>query len=282
MRLPFTVVHRDSEAKESPASNLHNPTVHSPGWASAPFPLFPQEITLAFTGAVCIDTLRVLAHEHFVPSKLHVSVGLVPKYSPPDHRSAKFKYLGFVRFANNGEWKLREQQTIQLKGVSCSFLKLSVEKPHSHSKNLCGQVGIVDISVEGDVDLDESTKLLKMGQQGLDFEMLTRGIDLDEDFVHTEAKVEGMGADAVRMVRRVAALKQDAEWAEDFDEAERLSGIVSEMTKCGRELEDAEARKQDAVASEDYAEAKALKLTTDGLKARLRELMDGVQRGRVR
>mmetsp|Transcript_46106 Transcript_46106/g.115646 ORF Transcript_46106/g.115646 Transcript_46106/m.115646 type:complete len:283 (+) Transcript_46106:185-1033(+) len=282
MRLPFTVVHRDSEAKESPASNLHNATVHSPGWASAPFPLFPQEVTLAFTGAVCIDTLRVLAHEHFVPSKLHVSVGRVPKYSTPDHTSAKFKYLGFVRFANNGEWKLREQQTIELKGVSCSFLKLSVEKPHSHGKNLCGQVGIVDVAVEGEVDLDQSTKLLKVGQQGLDFQMLTHGIDLDEDFVHSEAQVEGMGADAVRMVRRVAMLKQDAEWGEDFDEAQRLSGIEGEIAMCGRGLKDAEAQKQDAVSNEDYAAAKALKAKTDELKARLRELMDSVQARRNR
>mmetsp|Transcript_15805 Transcript_15805/g.31176 ORF Transcript_15805/g.31176 Transcript_15805/m.31176 type:complete len:289 (-) Transcript_15805:109-975(-) len=276
MRLPFTVVHADSEARDSPASNLHNPTVHSPGWASAPFPLYPQEITLAFTGAVSMQTLRILSHELFVSSKVHISIGRVKKYSVPHPKSAKFKYLGFVRFANNGEWRMREQQTIPLNGVSGSFLRLTIEKPHSHAKNLCGQVGLVDIVVEGDVDLDESTKLLKVGREGLDFQMLTHGIDLEEDFVHAHAQVEGMGVDAVRMVRRVAMLKQDAQGAEDYDEAERLSGIEMEMARAGRRLEDTEAQKQDAVAHEDYARAKALKITTDELKGRLKELMESV------
>jgi hypothetical protein len=62
-------------------------------------------------------------------------------------------------------------------------------------------VGIVDIAVDGELDLETSTKVLKAGQEGLNFTMLTHGIDLDEDFINSEAKMEGMGADAVKLVR---------------------------------------------------------------------------------
>jgi hypothetical protein len=41
--------------------------------------------------------------------------------------------------------------------------------------------------------------------------MLTHGIDLEEDFVHAEARTEGLSVDAVRMIRRVVALKSHAQ-----------------------------------------------------------------------
>lgn len=244
----------------------------------------------------------------------------------PDHRTAKYTYLGFVRFAvrpplckrirpshtgtaslvrvweegqgcgprvcrdakrlcvhatsqNNKERKLREQQTIQLEGASGTFLRLAIDSPHPHSKNLCSQVGIVDMCVEGELDLDASTRVLKAGQQGLDFTMLTHGIDLEDDFVNSEARMEGMGADAVRMVRRVVSLKQEAEAGEDYDEAARLCAIEAEVVEAGRKLEAAEAKKQAAVDREDYAAAKALKGETDGLKEQLRGLAGRVQSG---
>jgi hypothetical protein len=46
MRLPFTVANCDSESKEHPASNLHDPSTPYP-WVSAPFPLYAQELTIA-------------------------------------------------------------------------------------------------------------------------------------------------------------------------------------------------------------------------------------------
>ena len=46
MRLPFTVANCDSESKEYPASNLHDPSTPYP-WVSAPFPLYAQELTIA-------------------------------------------------------------------------------------------------------------------------------------------------------------------------------------------------------------------------------------------
>ena len=148
-----------------------------------------------------------------------------------------------VAAQNNKEWKLREQQTIQLEGAMGSFMKLSLEAPHPHSKNLCSQVrkrlltphsslarespsgwvavdgfsfaffslpqvGIVDIAVDGELDLETSTRVLKAGQEGLNFTMLTHGIDLDEDFINSEAKMEGMGADAVKLVRSHASRQE--------------------------------------------------------------------------
>ncbi len=47
--------------------------------------------------------------------------------------------------------------------------------------------------------------------QSLDFVMLTHGIDLEEDFVHAEARSEGLSVDAVRLIRRVVALKGHAQ-----------------------------------------------------------------------
>ena len=206
----------------------------------------PTSLPPQFTGAVTIDTICLLAHELYVPSKVHFSVGKVPQYSPPDHRNAKYSYLGSLRFHDNKEWRLREQQTIEINGAAGSFLKLSVDSPHAHAKNLCGQVGLVNVAVEGQLDLSDSTKVhlhmhalkilllrrkfnhsacpqvLMAGREGLNFTMLTHGIDLDKEYVHAEARVEGMGADALHMVRRVVVLKQRAEAAEDFDEAQRL------------------------------------------------------------
>lgn len=146
-----------------------------------------------------------------------------------------------------------------------SFMKLSLEAPHPHSKNLCSQVrrrlltphsrlaresscgwvavdgfslaffslpqvGIVDIAVDGELDLETSTRVLKAGQEGLNFMMLTHGIDLDEDFINSEAKMEGMGADAVKLVRSHAS-RQESVIQFQFNSI-HLSSIPTPIRPC--------------------------------------------------
>ena len=60
MRLPFTVISADSSASGCPASNLHDPTPHSPG-CSPSNPKFqtpnskPQTQTLTLTLALTLN-----------------------------------------------------------------------------------------------------------------------------------------------------------------------------------------------------------------------------------
>lgn len=228
MRLPITVVHNDSSSPGYPASNLNDSTPHSQGWISAPFPHYPQDITFAFTGSVSIRTLKLLSHAHFIASRVDISIGNVPPGTVPSYRSAKFRQLGFIRFSGKEVGNVvldnRQLQSISL-NVKGSFLKLSLCEPFMNNRNLCSQVGIADIAVEGDIHLDESTRIMKTGQEGLNFQMLLQGIDLEEDFLHAEAKNSGTDPTAGIMIRDVRRLRIDCEDREDFDEAQRLSFI---------------------------------------------------------
>lgn len=58
MRLPYSVVSCDSESKEHPSSNLHDPSTPHP-WISAPFPLYPQELTIAVRPPTDLDPRKL-------------------------------------------------------------------------------------------------------------------------------------------------------------------------------------------------------------------------------
>lgn len=191
-RLPFRVVQSDGCAKGFPATSLHDTTPHAPPWISQPFPHYPQELTLAFTGVVNLSAVILKCHKTFVPSIVNLSVA--------NAGEAKFRQIGFVKFVSGGgsgaPATVSDLQELKIDS-DVAFVRLSIPAPYVHSQNLCNQVGLVSVALMGSVHLEKSTQTLRSGQQGLDFQLLLHGIDLEEDFVHSEAKAAGLdtGAD---------------------------------------------------------------------------------------
>ena len=130
-----------------------------------------------------------------------------------------------------------------------SFLRLIVHSPLPNSANLCCQVGIAALTIDGDIHLKESSRIME-ALPAPDFQLLLHGIDLEEDFLHAEARDAGVDPEAQSALRSVRRLQADAKVREDFDEAQRLSGIMSEMTAAGQRLVVADADKQRAVDRE--------------------------------
>lgn len=261
--LPFRVVQSDGCAKGCPATSLHDATPHAPSWVSAPFPHYPQEITLAFTGVVRLRALAIKCHKTFVPATVNVSVA-----GPGAGAGAatKFRPLGFLKFVSGGGGSapvvVADVQTLVI-DAEAAFLRLSIPAPYMHTQNFCNQVGLVSVVPEGSIHLEESARALKHGQDGLDFQLLLQGIDVEEDFVHSEAKAAGLETAAGRMIRDVRRLKADYQDREEYDEAQRLSGLEHKMADAGTRILELEAQKRSAVDREDYEAAKSLKAQID-------------------
>uniref|UniRef100_A0A7S4PDC0 Centrosomal protein CEP104 N-terminal domain-containing protein n=1 Tax=Guillardia theta TaxID=55529 RepID=A0A7S4PDC0_GUITH len=273
MRLPFTVVHCDSFSTGSPPSNLHDATPHSTGWVSAPFPSFPQEIVLAFNGVVAVNRISILSHEHFIPSKIELMAGNVSYREAPSHTKAKYARVGYLKFSKVGPGVQGGQvQRLEVE-ARCCFLKLCMSAPLGHPKNLCNQIGIADIAVEGDIHVGDSSKLLQAGQQGLGFQMLLHGIDLHEDFLSAEAKSAGVNTMAGKFLRDIQRLKNDSKDREDFEEAMRLSELEKKVRVAGEQILKLEADKRSAVEREDYQIAKTVKSEIDQLNVMMEACM---------
>lgn len=163
-----------------------------------------------------------------------------------------------------------------------AFLRLSIPAPFIHAKNFCNQVGLVSVAIDGSIHLEKSTHMLKAGQNGLDFQLLLQGIDLEEDFVHSEALAAGLDTAAGRMLRDVRKLKADYQDREEYDEAQRLSILERKMADAGMRLLELEVHKRAAVDREDYAVAKELKAEMDDLQRLIGACMLQARQRRVR
>lgn len=275
--LSFRVVQSDGCAKGFPASSLHDYTPHAPGWVSAPFPHFPQELTLAFTGVVRLSAAMLKCHKSFVPSVVNVSVAGAAQPS-------KFRQVGFVKFVSGGAAGsvfVADLQTLTL-DAEAAFLRLSIPGPYVHGTNFCNQVGLVSVKFEGTIHLDKSVRALAAGQQGLDFQLLLQGIDVEEDFVHSEARAAGLETAAGRMIRDVRRLKADYQAREEFDEAQRLSILEHKMADAGAHVLELEAQKRAAVDREDYDAAKQLKQELGELQRLIHACMQEARKRQVR
>ncbi|EKX39358.1 hypothetical protein GUITHDRAFT_114555 [Guillardia theta CCMP2712] len=302
MRLPFTVVHCDSFSTGSPPSNLHDATPHSTGWVSAPFPSFPQEIVLAFNGVVAVNRISILSHEHFIPSKIELMAGNVSYREAPSHTKAKYARVGYLKFSKVGPGVQGGQvQRLEVE-ARCCFLKLCMSAPLGHPKNLCNQIGIADIAVEGDIHVGDSSKLLQAGQQGLGFQMLLHGNDDDEMIAEMSmemmmmmrlSELEKKVRVAGEQILKLEADKRSAVEREDYQIAKTVKSEIDQlnvmMEACMKDalrrpskasngeerqklqdrLSTLEIEKQNAVEREDYTAAKAIKGEIEKLKARL-------------
>ena len=209
-------------------------------------------------------------HTTFVPALVELSV------AGPQQR--KFRRVGSVKFVSGGGGGtgapvyVADLQTLRL-DEEAAFLRLSIPAPYMHTKNFCNQVGLVSVALEGSIHLEKSTHLLQAGQQGLDFQLLLQGIDIEEDFVHSEAQAAGLDTAAGRMIRDVRRLKADYQAREEYDEAQRLSILEHKMADAGVRILDLQAQKQAAVVGEDYATAKRCKSEMDELNRLLEACM---------
>jgi len=274
--LPFRVVASDGCAKGFPATSLHDATPHAPGWVSAPFPHYPQELTLAFTGVVNVEAVRLKCHKSFVPAQVQVSLAGVGQSS--------FRPVGFVKFVSGGGGGnpvlVADLQSLKL-DAEAAFLRFSIPAPYVHSQNFCNQVGLVSVVLEGSIHLQKSARALQAGQQGLDFQLLLQGIDVEEDFVHSEARAAGLETAAGRMIRDVRRLKADYQDREEYDEAQRLSILEHKMADAGTRILQLEATKRAAVDREDFTAAKRLKAELDELHRLINACMSEARQRQV-
>ena len=131
------------------------------GWATGANPTYPQHILIELTRAGShIDEIRVLAHEHWIPSSMDVFASFHSD-EDPDMRT-RLGYLGAVEFkdlkAKNGD-RLREQKMIKLSLDGCDRVKLVFNEPHLEVvTNPERKVGIVQLLVYGHPNKDPTAK----------------------------------------------------------------------------------------------------------------------------
>ena len=155
-----------------------------------------------------INNVKVLSHNKFVSSKVDLSVGVVPNGLPPSEKTAQFQLAGSVTFNSlssfNQAIDRRMYSSIDLH-ANGSFIRLVVHSPLPNSANMCGQVGIAALTIDGDIHLNESTRVL-CSAPGPDFQLLLHGIDLEDDFLHAEARDAGVDPEAERALRCIRRL----------------------------------------------------------------------------
>ena len=174
--ISFSVVHVSSEHFDHPGSCLasrNTDAVSSMGWQSTTKCSFPQHviIKLAYSpnspgSSVSLSQIKVLTHETKIPKRVEIFLATRPnKMSENIHENdtvdqgwnedaISFQRLGYVSFDCNerSNFRARELKSIKLGGIhDVSFIKLVLHECHGNIYNPDNQVGIVNITVLGEI-----------------------------------------------------------------------------------------------------------------------------------
>lgn len=170
--IPFVVVHASSEHLEHPGKCLETKdvdTLSSLGWQSEAHCVFPQHIIIKLlypphfpASNVSLTQLKVLTHESKIPKRVEIFLSKVPFSALNGSIEDKgwkddvssFYRLGYVSFDCNqrSKFRARELKSIKLGGArNISFIKLDLHECHSNAFNQDSQVGIVDITIVGEL-----------------------------------------------------------------------------------------------------------------------------------
>ena len=265
-KLRFKVVHAASFDEENPPYELESHSVHTPGWISARFCSYPQEIVLRFEGVVHIRQLQFLSHQFCIAKRVEIFHGpaiSTDKYALP-FKSSLVSWTRIGHFSldpnHRSEYRARELKSVDL-DLSCVYLRLILHSCHINKCNLYSQVGIVALNFVGEVVTPLDDPVTAEIEKAPPVDKSLQRMKPPREITQTEDIKFDMAFDALSAdrIRELYEFKDKAVSVEDYAEAKRIKLAIDQLTEVGVEIGRLEQRKLDAVRREDYDTAHALK-----------------------
>ncbi|KAG5188043.1 hypothetical protein JKP88DRAFT_269553 [Tribonema minus] len=250
---------------------------HTKGWQSPQFCDYPQELGVALEGTCRLAQVQILSHQSKIATQIELFIG-----RGSDYEAAQWRRLGYLSLNSNerSKYMARELKSVYIDATG-DFLRLMVHRCYINELNLFNQVGIVALNLLGDPAQARGAPLplvctslsrachrrtltpfppstfgvnrRRRGSRRSDLSDLSFSMNLDT-------------ATAQR-VREVAAAKERAVAAEDYDAAKALKVMEGELRDLGVQLAQLEVAKLQAVEEEDYDTAKQLKQEAEDLRS---------------
>nr|CAB3229838.1 centrosomal protein of 104 kDa [Phallusia mammillata] len=248
-KINYSVVGATGEADGYSAKNLEHQSPTVPGWQTARFCVYPQELIVCLEDQSRIKKLQLLAHQYMIPSKIEFFVGNNPN---PD----SFKRLGYIYLSNNEKtgFKSRELKSVHVDAEG-RYIRLVIHKNHINKFNLYNQIGIMALNAIGDSSRKPAKKFNGNNT-------LPDGLSEKPDYI---SPMDDLAFDMYQdpevasIIRRLDAHKKKAVIEENFDVAKRMKQAIADLQKVGEKLARYELDKRRAVENEDYDLAKSKK-----------------------
>merc|ERR1712166_845390 len=251
-RVPFRVLSASSEDPENSSAELNEQTPDTRGWHSQANCRFPQEVVIQFAQPINLSQLQVLSHESLIATRIELFV------VDPSRGANDWQRLGHFSLSPNekSSYQARELKSVQLSG-GCSSLMLRLLDVHRNPLNPYNQVGIVLLSVFGEITTSPLPPVPANAYgappvSGGGLQMLANDLGCDQE--------------TASRIRDLTMQKEAAVASEDYDTAKRCKLQITELQKLAAQIADLEAQKKRAVQDEDYDTAKVLKGRIDMLR----------------
>ncbi len=243
LKLPFRIVHVSSEDEGYSVNDLITRTPFSKGWLSSHFCNYPQEILIEFPKPVKIREIQFLSHQFCIATKIEIYI-LPPK-------SEKFKKIGYLSLDNNerSNFQARELKTVYT-NYFCIRIKLNLLRCYSNSYNIYSQVGLVAISILGEVPNNNNSDNLNVNIENMD--------KLENEMMYDPI--------TLKRLKELYRAKKKAVEFEDFDEAKRIKIAIDSLKSVSQSLIQLEERKKMAIKNDDFDAAKLIKFEIERLR----------------
>ncbi|ORY86530.1 hypothetical protein LY90DRAFT_663181 [Neocallimastix californiae] len=134
-------------------------------WISSKHCEYPQYITLQLMNGICqINTLQILFHQHYIPSKVELFLGKYVKMPSFDEKTkpldyenlyksfvaVEFEKIGYFTLFNNQQANntARELKSVMI-NKQAQYIKLVIYDCYENELNKYNQVGIISVRVKG-------------------------------------------------------------------------------------------------------------------------------------
>ena len=250
-----------SQAPGRAATELHVADAGSSrGWMTAARAPFPARVSARLRVPSDVRRLRLLSHECKIATSCDVYV------SCRGARGAQtVKKLGTLRFESGVEcgYGARELKTVHVNVKAATEIRLEFAGCHENARNVDRQIGLMALTIIGEPSEVRGGEVASVSVP------TTRGTV--DGAARATARAGGVedGVDALtaEKIREVAARKEHAVDAEDYDEAKRLRDVIARLRTFGVRVKVLQEEKMRAVEAEDYDEAKRLKIEIDKMRS---------------
>lgn len=255
-----------SESPENPASQLNTVNPSTKGWQSARFCQYPQQLGFEILdGPVKINQIQILSHQSKISSKLEIFIGNGNSYDTAD-----FKRLGYLSLDSNerSSYKARELKTVFVDHVG-QYVKVLVNKNHVNKLNTYNQVGIIAVSLMGQVDDNADFEKKPNFSGGEDYKRMP---EARYNHPYNDLSIDmNLDPSTARKLRELADAKSRAVDAEDYGTAKQIKIVEQELKGMGAKLAQLDMAKAEAVRTEDYDLAKDIKDECDALRGEIEQ-----------
>lgn len=247
----FKIVSYTGEDPDYPVTELLTTSPQSKGWQSARFCDYPQEIIIQFLSPIRIRQIQFLSHQCKIASRIELFSFLQDSVYPSN--DLKWIKLGFLSLDPNerSNFQSRELKSVFL-DAPCIQLKMHFHKCHMNRYNLFNQVGLIALSVYGELLTQDPINYERVTRSQIKYEKLGVTHNLDKAILEKLTQLEEAKERAVEI--------------EDYKEAKRLKNAIEKIRYIASQIAELESRKILAIQDEDYDAATVLKQEIDRLR----------------